>query len=55
MKGFEAQYKSIIDYIVRITFHIWEEKNIGYILIRTVGTAVSGRIWVTIWIRKNCC
>jgi hypothetical protein len=31
MKGFEAQYKSIIDYIVRITFHIWEEKNIGYI------------------------
>ena len=31
MKGFEAQYKNIIDYIVRITFHIWEEKNIGYI------------------------
>ena len=31
MKGFEAQYKSIIDYIVRITFDIWEEKNIGYI------------------------
>ena len=31
MKGFEAQYKNIIDYIVRITYTIWEEKNIGYI------------------------
>jgi len=31
MKGFENQYKNIIDYIVRITFKIWEQKNIGYI------------------------
>ena len=31
MKGFEKQYKNIIDYIVRITYTIWEEKNIGYI------------------------
>ena len=31
MKGFESQYKNIIDYIVRITYRIWEEKNIGYI------------------------
>ena len=31
MKGFEIQYKNIIDYIVRITYHIWEDKNIGYI------------------------
>ena len=31
MKGFEVQYKNIIDYIVRITYRIWEEKNIGYI------------------------
>jgi len=31
MKGFETQYKNIIDYIVRITYRIWEEKNIGYI------------------------
>ena len=31
MKGFERQYKNIIDYIVRITYTIWEEKNIGYI------------------------
>ena len=31
MKGFEVQYKNIIDYIVRITYRIWEDKNIGYI------------------------
>ena len=31
MKGFESQYKNIIDYIVRITFRIWEQKDIGYI------------------------
>jgi len=31
MKGFETQYKNIIDYIVRITFRIWEQKDIGYI------------------------
>ena len=31
MKGFESQYKNIVDYIVRITYHIWEDKNIGYI------------------------
>ncbi len=31
MKGFETQYKNIVDYIVRITHRIWEEKDIGYI------------------------
>ncbi len=31
MRGFEEQYVDIIDYIVRITHRIWEEKHIGYI------------------------
>lgn len=31
MRSFEDQYVDIIDYIVRITHRIWEEKNIGYI------------------------
>lgn len=31
MRGFEAQYVDIIDYIVRITHRIWEEKDVGYI------------------------
>jgi hypothetical protein len=31
MNGFEPQYTDIIDYIVRITHHIWEDGNIGYI------------------------
>ena len=31
MRGFETQYSNIIDYIVRITHRIWEEKDIGYI------------------------
>jgi predicted ester cyclase len=31
MRGFEPQYVDIIDYIVRITHRIWEEKDIGYI------------------------
>ncbi|MGW2339547.1 ester cyclase [Streptomyces sp. NPDC001661] len=31
MRGFEDQYVDIVDYIVRITHRIWEEKNIGYI------------------------
>ena len=31
MRGFEDQYVDIIDYIVRITHRIWEEKQIGYI------------------------
>ena len=31
MNGFEKQYENIIDYIVRITYTIWEKKNIGYI------------------------
>lgn len=31
MRGFEATYVNIIDYIVRITHRIWEEKDIGYI------------------------
>lgn len=31
MRGFDSKYVDIIDYIVRITHRIWEEKNIGYI------------------------
>ncbi len=31
MRGFEPTYVNIIDYIVRITHRIWEEKDIGYI------------------------
>ena len=31
MRGFEDAYVDIIDYIVRITHRIWEEKDIGYI------------------------
>lgn len=31
MAGFEDTYVNIVDYIVRITHKIWEEKDIGYI------------------------
>jgi hypothetical protein len=31
MRGFAPEYRNIVDYIVRITHRIWEEKNIGYI------------------------
>lgn len=31
MSGFEPTYVNIVDYIVRITHRIWEEKDIGYI------------------------
>ena len=31
MRGFDETYVDIIDYIVRITHRIWEEKDIGYI------------------------
>ena len=31
MSGFEDTYVNIVDYIVRITHRIWEEKDIGYI------------------------
>lgn len=31
MRGFEETYVDIIDYIVRITHRIWEEKDVGYI------------------------
>ena len=31
MRGFEPRFKNIVDYIVRITHRIWEEKDIGYI------------------------
>jgi predicted ester cyclase len=31
MRGFDPTYLDIIDYIVRITHRIWEEKDIGYI------------------------
>ena len=31
MQGFEETYKNIIDYIVRITHRIWEERDVEYI------------------------
>ncbi len=31
MDGFEVTYKNIIDYIVRITHRIWEERDVEYI------------------------
>lgn len=31
MRGFESRYVDIVDYIVRVTHRIWEEKEIGYI------------------------
>jgi predicted ester cyclase len=31
MRGFEAIYPNIIDYIVRITYQIWEERDVEYI------------------------
>jgi predicted ester cyclase len=31
MRGFEPTYVDIVDYIVRITHRIWEERDIGYI------------------------
>ena len=32
MRGFEETYHNIIDYIVRITHRIWEERKVEYIL-----------------------
>ena len=31
MRGFDPQYKDIVDFIVRITHRIWEEGDMGYI------------------------
>lgn len=31
MRGFEATYRNIIDYIVRITYRIWEDRDVAYI------------------------
>lgn len=31
MRGFDDTYVDIVDYIVRVTHRIWEEKHIGYI------------------------
>lgn len=31
LRGFESTYQNIIDYIVRITYRIWEDRNVGYI------------------------
>jgi predicted ester cyclase len=31
MRGFEATYRNIIDYIVRITYRIWEDREVEYI------------------------
>ena len=31
LSGFEAAYRNIIDYIVRITYRIWEDRDVEYI------------------------
>ncbi len=31
MRGFESTYRNIIDYIVRITYKIWEDRDVEYI------------------------
>jgi predicted ester cyclase len=31
LRGFEPQYENIVDYIVKITYRIWEEADMGYI------------------------
>jgi len=31
LRGFEETYVDIVDYIVRVTHRIWEEKDVGYI------------------------
>ena len=31
MRGFEQTYRNIIDYIVRITYRIWEDRDVEYI------------------------
>jgi len=31
MRGFEETYRNIIDYIVRITYRIWEDRDVDYI------------------------
>lgn len=31
LHGFEPQYENIVDYIVKITYQIWEEADMGYI------------------------
>jgi predicted ester cyclase len=31
MRGFDETYVDIVDYIIRVTHRIWEEKDIGYI------------------------
>ena len=31
MQGFEGTYRNIIDYIVRITYRIWEDRDVEYI------------------------
>jgi predicted ester cyclase len=31
MRGFEPTYRNIIDYIVRITYRIWEDRDVEYI------------------------
>jgi len=32
LNGFEKTYQNIIDYIVRITYKIWEDRDVEYIL-----------------------
>lgn len=31
MRGFESTYQNIVDYIVRITYRIWEDRDVEYI------------------------
>ena len=31
MRGFEETYRNVVDYIVRITYRIWEDREVGYV------------------------
>ena len=48
LAGFDADYTDIVDYIVRCTHKIWEEKAVG--LIYTVTRLLSVPGWAVNWL-----
>lgn len=50
MRGFDPEYVDIVDYIVRLTHHIWEEKAVGLIY-DTYGHNVA--LWTTDGLTKG--
>ena len=40
LAGFDEDYVDIVDYIVRCTHKIWEEKNIGFIYTHYIPNSV---------------